>query len=103
MKVVIESTRSFFSLLHTDDEDDTTSLSIQECTMELRASMGNHIRFVFYSISNTRDDYDQDYYMSMPKAPCLKIRDVCSSYFYVISYSFYLESGNNNIRLSYNS
>jgi hypothetical protein len=44
--------------------------------MELRASFGDHIRFVFYPIGNIRDDYDQDYFMTLPKAPCLKIRDV---------------------------
>lgn len=44
--------------------------------MELRASMGDHIRLVFYPILNMRDDYDQDYFMSIPKNPCLKIRDV---------------------------
>jgi hypothetical protein len=78
MKVVIESTRMFFfSLLYTDNNYDPTLLSIQECTIELRASIGDHIRFGFYPISyNIRDDYDQDYFMSIPKTACLKIRDV---------------------------
>jgi hypothetical protein len=67
----------FFSLLYTDNDDDIASLSIKECTTELQASIGNHIRIVFYPISNIRNDYDQDYFMSIPKTPCLKIRDVC--------------------------
>ncbi|CAF4688987.1 unnamed protein product [Rotaria sp. Silwood1] len=58
-----------------DDDYYTTILSIPECTMELRASMGEHIRFVFYPISNIRDDYDQDYFIPVARAPCLKIRD----------------------------
>lgn len=44
--------------------------------MELRASVGDHIRLVFYPLSTIGDDYDQDYFMSIPKSPCLKIRDV---------------------------
>ncbi|CAF1428235.1 unnamed protein product [Rotaria sordida] len=57
------------------DDYYTKILSIQECTIELRASIGDHIRFIFYPISNIRDDYDQDYFISIPRAPCLKIRD----------------------------
>ncbi len=80
MKIIIELTRNCFSLLYTDngdDDDDIASLSIKECTTELQASLGDHIRIVFYPISNIRNDYDQDYFMSIPKTPCLKIRDVC--------------------------
>lgn len=58
---------------------------MQECTMELRASSGDHIRLVFYPISYVNEDYDQDYFNSIPRAPCLKIIDVClrSLKFYV--------------------
>lgn len=76
MNVLTESTRSFFFFsffLESENDDDTTWLSIQACTMELRAAMGARIRVVFYPISNTRDDYDQDY---LTKIPCLKLRDV---------------------------
>lgn len=58
-----------------DSVDDTALLSIQECTMELRTTIGNRIRFVFYPITNNREDYDPDYAMSMSKSPCLRIRD----------------------------
>jgi len=61
--------KNYFSFIY----DTTSSLTIQECTMELRASFGEHIRFVFYPIGN---DYDHDYFMSIPRVPCLKIRDV---------------------------
>lgn len=58
------------------NDDDTSLLTIQECTMELQASVGDHIRFVFYPIATISDDYDQDYILSIPKVPCLRIRDV---------------------------
>jgi hypothetical protein len=87
MKVVIRSTRNFF-FLYIDNNYDTMLLSMQECTMELRASIGDHIRFVFYPISNIRDDYDQDYIMSIPKSPCLKIRDVDLKNFNFIYFLF---------------
>ncbi|UJR16256.1 hypothetical protein I4U23_003164 [Adineta vaga] len=57
------------------DNDDQTVLSIRECTTELHASHGDRIRLVFYPIAGIRNDYDQDYFQSIPKAPCLKIRD----------------------------
>jgi hypothetical protein len=62
--------------------------------MELRASIGDHIRFVFYPLANIRDDYDQDYFLSIPKMPCLKIRDVYLKDFHFMSYNYfyYLES-----------
>ncbi|CAF0736835.1 unnamed protein product [Adineta steineri] len=58
-----------------DADYDTTAFSIQECTTELQASHGSRIRIVFYPISYIRNDYDQDYFISIPKTPCLKIRD----------------------------
>jgi hypothetical protein len=65
----------FFSLIYIDDDYDITH---EECTVELRASIGDQIRLVFYSIDkNISDDYDKDYIMSIPNFPCLRIRDVC--------------------------
>jgi hypothetical protein len=46
----------------------------EECTMELRTSIGTQIRLVFYSmVGQLRDDYDQDY---PTKSACLRIHDV---------------------------
>ncbi len=64
-----------FGIYIDDDDYDTT---YEECTVELRASVNDRIRLVFYSIDkNIPDDYDKDYIMSLPKSPCLRIRDVC--------------------------
>jgi hypothetical protein len=61
--------------LFLDENSDTIH---EECTVELRASLGDQIRLVFYSMDkNIPDDYDEDYIISMPKFPCLRIRDVC--------------------------
>jgi len=49
----------------------------EECTVELRAAIDDQIRLVFYSMDkNIPDNYDNDYIMSIPKFPCLRIRDV---------------------------
>ena len=58
-----------------DDEDDPIRYaSNEECTMELRTSVGTQIRLVFYSmVDQLRTDYDQDY---PTKSACLRIRDV---------------------------
>ncbi|CAF2043759.1 unnamed protein product [Rotaria magnacalcarata] len=58
-----------------DGNNDNEALLIQDCTMELRASLGDHIRFIFYPISTIRDDYDHDYLNLVPRMPCLRIRD----------------------------
>ncbi|CAF1045799.1 unnamed protein product [Adineta ricciae] len=48
----------------------------EECTIELRASLTDQIRLVFDPFEkNLSDDYDQDYMISLPKLPCLRIRD----------------------------
>ncbi|UJR30274.1 hypothetical protein I4U23_017812 [Adineta vaga] len=48
----------------------------EECTVELRASSHDQIRLVFDLFEkNISDDYDQDYIISLPKLPCLRIRD----------------------------
>ena len=58
----------------------------EECTMELRAMVDNQIRLIFYSMDrNNSDDYDQEYTMSIPKFPCLRIRDVCFTFFSFLS------------------
>lgn len=54
------------------NNDHLVRLTVEECTMELRASMGDRIRIVFHP---TGDDQD-DYLMSTPKSSCFKIHDV---------------------------
>lgn len=49
---------------------------LEECTMELRAPVGDRIRLVFYPIDLRSDDYEQDDDLLVSKAPCLRIRDV---------------------------
>mgnify|MGYP006892787337 FL=1 len=90
-------------MLKKDTADDTTLLSIQECTMELRASIGNQIRLVFYPITANRDDYDQDYAMPMSKSPCLRIRDVklLFSLVFTNSFSFRIKKRLHSIVRSY--
>ena len=50
---------------------------MQECTMELRASVGDRIRMVFYPILDDRNDEEPDYDLPLARGACLKIRDVC--------------------------
>ncbi|CAF1303937.1 unnamed protein product [Adineta ricciae] len=59
----------------TIDNEDRNMFSTHECTTELHASHGDRIRLVFYPIVNLRNDYDQDYFQSIPRAPCLKVHD----------------------------
>jgi hypothetical protein len=62
---------------------DNDDIIYEECTVELRAMIGDQIRLVFYSMDkNITDDYEQDYSMSIPKFPCLRIRDVCLIIFF---------------------
>ncbi len=57
-------------------------MTYDECTVELRTSIGHQIRLVFYSMNkNISDDYDKDYITSISKSPCLRIRDVCLNIF----------------------
>ena len=65
-----------YSLLST--ENDVASLWLRQCTVELRAAIGDRIRFVFYPMRNTTDDkdHDYDYVMSIEKSPCLKMWNV---------------------------
>ncbi|CAM4907586.1 unnamed protein product [Rotaria socialis] len=58
-----------------DDKNGNEVLPMQDCTMELRASLRDHIRFIFYPIPTIRDDYDHDYFNLVPRMPCLRIRD----------------------------
>lgn len=84
--------------LSSDDNNvRSTGLIIEECTMELRASIGDHIRIVFHPIGDDQDDYQ----MFTPKMPCFKIHDVNPLLVLMFEIIFsILESSNNNIRLS---
>jgi hypothetical protein len=63
-------------LLDIINDYDLQGTTLLDCTTELRASIGDRIRIVFYPISRVRNDYDHDYDVSVSKGPCLKIRDV---------------------------
>jgi hypothetical protein len=90
--------RDFFFDILDEDYDNT----YEECTVELRASLGDQIRLVFYLTNNQIPyDNDKDYIMSIPKSPCLRIIDVCLidalNSFFLKKIFVYLGSGNHNI------